>query len=111
MTAANGYVWFLPSWFPPNWYDTEQFNNRTESVPCTKKEMIEAINGHLSLQYKFFADNDSIMQENIPVYKWRENYEKTVANKVSFQNVLFNIILRFLYIYINIQYNHNRMYL
>lgn len=86
MTAENGYVWFLPSWFPADWYDTDQTNidnNATEHVSCTTAEMIEAINGHISLSYKYFADNESIMQENLTVREWRENYKKHSKDKVS----------------------------
>lgn len=85
MTAAKGYVWFLPSWFPLDWYDTDKKNvenNATENVPCTTEEMVEAINGHISLSYKYYADNASIMQENITVKEWREKY-KEFLNDVS----------------------------
>lgn len=87
MTAVNGYVWFLPSWFPPEWYDTDEMNrknNATENVPCTTEEMVKAINGHMSLSYKFYGDDDRIMQENITVRQWKEHYtENLISQKKS----------------------------
>lgn len=88
MTAANGYLWFLPSWFDENWYDTEKWNRQnsaTESVPCSKAEMIEAINGHMSLSYKFFADNDSITQDHITVAEWHRIYRENLRSDVSYK--------------------------
>ncbi|GFR05086.1 insulin-like peptide receptor [Trichonephila clavata] len=79
MTAANGYVWFLPLWFSSNWYDTDKFNSaipENERISCTTKEMVSAINGHMSLAYKFYADADSIMQEGQRVGDWLNEYYK-----------------------------------
>ncbi|KAG8189320.1 hypothetical protein JTE90_021827 [Oedothorax gibbosus] len=86
MTAANGYVWFLPLWFTSNWYDTDKVNSAAkeefERVDCTTKQMISAIDGHMSLAYKFYADNDSIMQKGITVGEWLHEYKK-IAKKES----------------------------
>lgn len=86
MTATDGYVWFLPSWFPENWFDTDNLNkekNATEKVPCTTEEMIRAINGHMSLAYKYYGDDNSIMQENISIKEWREKYRLLARKQVS----------------------------
>nr|XP_042909123.1 gamma-aminobutyric acid type B receptor subunit 1 isoform X2 [Parasteatoda tepidariorum] len=81
MTAAKGYVWFLPLWFSTNWFDTSKDSNQNSSsssglgqVDCTTREMWDAINGHLSLAYKFYADDHEIMQEKITVSAWLNNY-------------------------------------
>lgn len=103
MTAAQGYVWFLPMWLSANWYDTNLFNaNKTEIVNCTTQEMIkvsknladmisylkiskiinnnclvvlrQAISGYFAMTHAYFASDDSIMQENITVGQWRKNY-------------------------------------
>ncbi|XP_073988410.1 uncharacterized protein isoform X2 [Rhodnius prolixus] len=77
MTAKQGYVWFLPLWLPTDWYNTTIFNE-TRGLPltCDTNQMIEAINGHLAITHSFFAPDDNIMQENITVRQWRDNYEK-----------------------------------
>lgn len=78
MTARNGYVWFLPLWFTPKWYDTDLHNSMSKPEPyqvrCSTGEMVEAINGHFSLAYKFYADSDHIMQENKTVAQWKRDY-------------------------------------
>lgn len=88
MTAANGYVWFLPLWFTSNWYDTDKVNSAAkedfERVDCTTEQMIMAIDGHMSLAYKFYADTDSIMQKGITVGKWLDQYKKMAKDQVLF---------------------------
>ncbi|XP_054006339.1 uncharacterized protein LOC128891132 [Hylaeus anthracinus] len=76
MTAAQGYVWFLPLWLRPQWYDTDRYNKMGEQVPCTTLEMSRSINGHLGLSHAYFAPDDSIMQEGITVREWRNRYEE-----------------------------------
>ncbi|KAG7188679.1 hypothetical protein KM043_008301 [Ampulex compressa] len=75
MTAVQGYVWFLPLWLRPRWYDTDHYNERGESVPCSTSMMSQAINGHLGLSYAYFAPDDDLMQEGITVRQWRDRYE------------------------------------
>ncbi|XP_076647965.1 uncharacterized protein LOC143356288 [Halictus rubicundus] len=75
MTAAKGYVWFLPLWLRPQWYDTDLYNETGENVPCTTLEMSKAINGYLGISHAYFGQDDAIMQENITVREWRNNYE------------------------------------
>jgi len=41
----------------------------------------QAINGHLSLQYAYYARDDQIMQENKTVQDWKKDYEKTCKSK------------------------------
>lgn len=78
MTAAHGYVWFLPMWLNPSFTHVNLNSNLT--VDCTKEEIIEALNGHFSLSHSPFADNTSLMQENITVSDWRNNYHKVLNN-------------------------------
>lgn len=78
MTAQEGYVWFLPQWLHGHWYDTDKLDKSerdAERVECKTEEMIQAINGHLSLAHSYYALDDDIMQENITVKEWREKYE------------------------------------
>ncbi|XP_008543958.2 uncharacterized protein LOC103568771 [Microplitis demolitor] len=81
MTAYDGYVWFLPLWLQTNWFDTDEYNKNGENVPCSTSEMVEAINGHLSVSYVYFAKDDSLMQEGIKVREWRNKYEELCRNK------------------------------
>lgn len=79
MTASNGYQWFLPLWYTSDWFDTDLHNSvstqEDEHISCSTDEMIEAINGHMSLAYKFYADDDAVMQETKTVKEWTEQYE------------------------------------
>ncbi|XP_016841856.1 uncharacterized protein LOC100115038 [Nasonia vitripennis] len=79
MTAAQGYVWFLPLWLREDWYNTDYYNELGENTPCTTAEMMKAINGHLGISHATFAPDDSIMQEGITVREWRNNYEHYCA--------------------------------
>ncbi|XP_014611297.1 PREDICTED: receptor-type guanylate cyclase gcy-4-like isoform X1 [Polistes canadensis] len=81
MTAVQGYVWFLPLWLRSRWYDTDQYNEQGEQVPCTTIEMTKAINGHLSLSHAYFAPDDEIMQEGITVREWRDRYERMCKSR------------------------------
>lgn len=80
MTAEEGYVWFLPTWFVEDWYDTDRFNalGTKENIPCNTSEMIQALNGHLSLQHAYFAPDEAMMEvvENITVGQWKEQYQQ-----------------------------------
>ncbi|XP_054718505.1 uncharacterized protein LOC129227910 [Uloborus diversus] len=78
MTAANGFVWFLPLWLSDDWFSKENIPGRrygdVKTVKCSTAEMIEAVNGHMSITYKFYADNDTLMQEGKPVGEWIKEY-------------------------------------
>lgn len=92
MIAQNGYQWFLPLWFQNNWFDTDFYNSNKsynqENVPCTTKEMMEAINGHMSLAYKFYGDDDDIMQEQKTIGSWKEYY-KQIAKTTNRQPSMY----------------------
>ncbi|XP_075213197.1 uncharacterized protein LOC142319607 isoform X2 [Lycorma delicatula] len=82
MTAAKGYVWFLPLWLTPEWYNTDYYNSAfNESINCSTKEMIQAINGHLGLTFAHYAPDDMIMEENITVGEWKKEYEKRLTEE------------------------------
>ncbi|XP_076336163.1 uncharacterized protein LOC143239183 [Tachypleus tridentatus] len=80
MTAHNGFQWFLPRWFTANWYDTDHYNSQSnphkEYIPCSTKQMLEAIEGHMSLAYKFYGEDDDLMQESLKIKEWKEIYNK-----------------------------------
>lgn len=72
---SQGYVWFLPLWLSPNWYDTDLYNEKGESVPCSTSEMLLVVNGYLGISHAYYASDDEVMQENITVREWRKRYE------------------------------------
>lgn len=77
MTAENGYVWFLPTWLNKTWYNTTYFNEyNQERINCTTEQMIESINGYLTMTHAYFAGDNDTMQENISVGQWRNNYTR-----------------------------------
>lgn len=74
-------VWFIPRWFPDNWYDVDQWNNKSTSahVHCTTQQMLEGLQGHMSLSYKYYADDDKVTPENESVRHWRQRYKMEVG--------------------------------
>lgn len=40
---------------------------------------MQAINGHFALSHAYFASDDAIMQENLTVGEWKENYAAECA--------------------------------
>nr|XP_045607313.1 atrial natriuretic peptide receptor 2-like isoform X2 [Procambarus clarkii] len=84
MTGYEGYLWFLPHWYSAGWYDTDHIPTYNK---CTTAEMHRALQGHMSLSYKYFAEDDDIMQEGITVKEWRKLYSerinKTIKTKAS----------------------------
>uniref|UniRef100_A0A1B6EJJ0 Gamma-aminobutyric acid type B receptor subunit 2 n=1 Tax=Cuerna arida TaxID=1464854 RepID=A0A1B6EJJ0_9HEMI len=84
MTAYQSYVWFLPAWLAPDWYDTDLYNKKaasSEVVPCSTAEMLEAINGHLSLSHAAWAPDNAIMQTKQTVGEWKENLKTLLRLK------------------------------
>ena len=102
MTQRQGYVWFLPGWYDDKWYDIDalkKIENRTQSndslfehstsfnqgtiqmfedtevgvLPsCSTREMLSALNGHLSLIHANFAPNNNIIPTNRTVAEWKD---------------------------------------
>lgn len=96
MTAAEGYVWFLPQWLHGQWYDTDKLYAKgakdAERVECTTSEMIEAINGHLSLAHSYFAPDEEIMQENITVGDWIKKYHKNTPKPSHYGGFAYDAV-------------------
>ena len=113
MTQREGYVWFLPGWYDPYWYDVDSLklakakNQQTEGprdssdgtgfgldpkknnigpLPdCTTYEMLQALNGHLSLVHEHLANNEVVTENGRTVMQWKldmaEAMKKISANK------------------------------
>ena len=112
MTQKEGYVWFLPGWFERNWYDVDalkmqkvkqleagledngegqgfQMGSKGVNIgalpDCTTQEMLQAINGHLSLIHEHLANDDVLTEDGRTVMKWKidlaEEMRKIVNSK------------------------------
>ena len=46
---------------------------------CTTSEMIEALDGHLSLIHSTFADDDDIMETGDSVRQWKDSLTAQVG--------------------------------
>lgn len=82
MTAKYGYVWFLPIWLSMKTADAI----KTVNTSCTEEQMLEAINGHFSLQHAPYADDNVVMQENKTVAEWRRAYEHCCKDSNSYKD-------------------------
>lgn len=80
MTAKYGYVWFLPIWLSMK----TEGPIKTVNTSCTEEEILEAINGHFSLQHAPYADENAIMQENRTVAEWKLAYEQHCKNSILY---------------------------
>ena len=114
MTQREGYVWFLPGWFLPDWYDVDSLkedkeknqqsvvsdssdgtgfglepgkNNIGPLPDCTTAQMLQALNGHLSLVHEHLANNDVVTEDGRTVMQWKQDMaeamKKISANKKS----------------------------
>jgi len=94
MTQAQGYVWFLPGWYKEGWYDLDNLkgkpnynedNTSDEEVgltalkyppDCTTSQMLQALDGALSLVHTNYAPDDSYTVGNITVAEWKGKLKK-----------------------------------
>ncbi|XP_042206983.1 receptor-type guanylate cyclase gcy-1-like isoform X2 [Homarus americanus] len=83
MTGHQAYLWFLPHWFSADWYDVDKVPSYTK---CTTAQMHSALQGHMSLSYKYFAEDNDIMQEGITVAEWRKLYSQRINTTVKTKN-------------------------
>lgn len=75
MTAASGYVWFLPVYVSMKMNDMWQ-NDIAEE--CTETEVRNAMEGHFALSYASFgADSDVIDGGTETIGEWKEEYMRT----------------------------------
>ncbi|XP_050730099.1 uncharacterized protein LOC127005358 isoform X3 [Eriocheir sinensis] len=75
MTGREGYLWFLPHWFSKDWYSSD---SKDASSNCSTEEMKQALEGHMSLSYKYFAESSDIMQTGQNISSWRVEYGKKI---------------------------------
>lgn len=75
MTGKEGYLWFLPHWFTKNWYDTDALESNSN---CSTEQMSAALEGHMSLSYRYFAEDSQIMQTGQTVSDWKVEYAKAI---------------------------------
>lgn len=83
MTAAEGYVWFLPGMFGFDWHDTKHYNEYSqESVNCTSEELRAAIKGYFSLSHAFFDSDSKFIIGDMTVATWKSEYSKRLKQFV-----------------------------
>ena len=102
MTQRQGYVWFLPGWFGDQWYDIDRLKkhkverksqNQVDSefrrsinmydmseigrLPnCSTREMLAALNGHLSLMHANLAQEGKTIPDGRTVGQWKQDFEQ-----------------------------------
>jgi hypothetical protein len=83
MTAASGYVWFLPVYVSMKMNDTSM---KDISEECTENDIKNAMDGHFALSYSSFGhDSDLIDGGNETIAEWKEEYMmRTHTNKTQF---------------------------
>ncbi|CRK93996.1 CLUMA_CG007522, isoform A [Clunio marinus] len=84
MTAKTGYVWFLPVYVSMKINDTglQQFNKS-----CTESEIRSAMDGHLSLSYSAFGNDDDLIEGNQTIKEWKEKYlEESNMNRTYYSD-------------------------
>uniref|UniRef100_A0A1L8DJ23 Putative venus kinase receptor n=1 Tax=Nyssomyia neivai TaxID=330878 RepID=A0A1L8DJ23_9DIPT len=78
MTAKNGYVWFLPVWL-----EKQQIHNNT--TDCTVKDLREAFNGHFSLSYAPYGQDDQIITTlNTSVSEWQGKFQNVCTTETTY---------------------------
>merc|ERR1719431_1087736 len=101
MTQAQGYVWFLPGWYKEGWYDLDnlkekqgpQENNTNDEEEeltalkyppdCSTAEMLEALDGALSLVHNNYAPDNSFTVGNITVGEWKGNLKRELDKRME----------------------------
>ena len=101
MTQAEGYVWFLPGWYKEGWYDLDNLkgkqnlnedNTSDEEVgltalkyppDCTTSEMLQALDGALSLVHNNYAPDESLTVGNISVGEWKRKLKKELDKRMK----------------------------
>jgi hypothetical protein len=85
MTAAEGYVWFLPGWFTRHWWDTSRYGigYDGDGVPCTSSEMLSAVQSHFFLNTAYLGPESSYIVGNTTVSDWYNAYNDRLSRLVG----------------------------
>lgn len=75
----QGYLWFLPHWFSKDWYETDA-PDANKNNNCSTEQMKLALEGHMSLSYKYFAEDSDVMQTGQNISVWKEEYGHVSSN-------------------------------
>ena len=107
MTQREGYVWFLPGWFGDDWYDIDKLKKgkseiRSQNISdsklqksinmyetsevgilpnCSTKEMLIALNGHLSLMHASLAQDEKTIPDGRTVGQWKRDFKTHLKGK------------------------------
>ncbi|UYV71435.1 Vkr [Cordylochernes scorpioides] len=82
MTAAEGYQWILPAWYSNEWYN-KKVDEINLNHSCSPSDIGKFGEGYLTAEYKYFTDNDTIVQNNITFASWLEKYTLSVTSRAT----------------------------
>ena len=84
MTAANGYVWFLPTFFTDTWWHSRTLSRHQNAMlTCSGTEMALAVQGYWALSYLFFGPEEVQVVGNLSVKNWHDIYRRKLDILVS----------------------------
>ena len=98
MTAANGYVWFLPTWFTDTWWSGGALSrHQNPMLTCSDAEMVAAVQGYWALSYLFSGPEDGQVVGGITVKQWEAIYQNKLDILVGFHSAQCIYILTAFY--------------
>lgn len=83
MTAASGYVWFLPVYVSTKINDSDLSDIAAE---CTQSDIRKAMDGHFALSYSSFGSDLDVVDGGVEtIGEWKNEYMlRTHVNKTHF---------------------------
>ncbi|XP_055681418.1 atrial natriuretic peptide receptor 2-like [Lutzomyia longipalpis] len=95
MTAKNGYVWFLPVWL-----EKRKILSENSTIDCTDRDLLEAFNGHFSLSYAPFGEDDQVISTlNTSVSQWQSQFHKVCPSDTPYSYVGYTYDAVWVYAY------------
>ncbi|XP_013388416.1 uncharacterized protein LOC106157335 [Lingula anatina] len=85
MTAFKGFQWFLTGYLGEEWWDTDYYRDRDKTV-CSTKEMLEAVNGSISINHAMYDRDDVKVVGNMTVAKWKKELERHLGQHKRYKD-------------------------
>ncbi|GAB0087290.1 Guanylate cyclase [Sergentomyia squamirostris] len=83
MTAKNGFVWFLPVWLEKR--KILDATNKSLGLDCSPRDLLEVYNGHFSLSYVPFGEDDqNITSINTTVKLWQKKFQSECPSDTAY---------------------------
>jgi Protein tyrosine and serine/threonine kinase/Receptor family ligand binding region len=79
MTAANGYVWFLPVYVSLKLNETSVLYNNDS---CTASEMRKVLDNHFAMAHVNFGEDHDILPTGQNISEWKKSYK--YVRKINF---------------------------